>query len=227
MSQKGASSKTPTARSTTKVTGAIINKRIGKKSRDRVLTLVKRKGVIRPRDLEPLGINRMVLVRLTEEGVLERVGWGLYKLSEADPLGAPDLVLVSARVHQAVIGLVSALDHHGLTTEIPRVVDVLLPRGMSAPRLNHPPLRVFWASGPSYSEGIEKVRLDGVSTRVTTPAKTVADCFKFRSRVGLEVALEALKTGLSQNIFTSAQFARHAKTDRVLTLTRPYLDCLA
>ena len=171
-------------------------------------------------------MHRMILTRLTEEGLLERVGRGLYRLSDAAPMGDPDLVLVAARVPQAVIGLVTALERHGLTTEIPRAVDVLLPKNMRRPTLEHPPLRVFSTSLDSIGEGVATSKLDGVSVRMTNPAKTVADCFKYRRRVGLEVALEALKEGLVTRAFSPATFAKYAKRNRVLSFVRPYLESL-
>ena len=197
------------------------------RDRDAVLKIARRLGLVRPCDLRELNIQRMVLTRLTEEGVLERVGRGLYRLSDAVPMGDPDLVLVAARSSQAVIALVTALDRYGLTTEIPRAVDILLPRSARPPAMDHPPLRVFTASEESVSKGVVKTKLDGVTIRMTNPAKTVADCFKYRSRVGLEVALEALREGLAQRAFTPATFAKYAKMNRVLSFVRPYLESMS
>ncbi len=198
-----------------------------KGDRDRVLEIARRLGLVRPRDLRDLNIQRMVLTRLTAEGVLERVGRGLYRLSDAAPMGDPDLVLVAARASQAVIGLVTALDRHGLTTEIPRAVDILLPRSARPPVMDHPPLRVFTTSEELVSKGVLRTKVDGVTIRMTNPAKTVADCFKYRSRVGLDVALEALKEGLAQRAFTPATFAKYAKMNRVLSFVRPYLESMS
>ncbi len=195
--------------------------------RDRVLALAQQQGLVRPRDLQRLTIHRMVLTRLTEEGSLERVGRGLYRLSDAAPMGDPDLVLVAAQVPHAVIGLVTALERHGLTTEIPRTVDILLPRGVRPPSIEYPPLRVFTTSEKAVRTGVVKTKLDGVQVRMTNPAKTVADCFKFRRRVGIEVALEALREGLQTRAFRPAAFAKYAKTNRVLTFVRPYLESMA
>ena len=197
------------------------------RTRREVLALARRRGVIGPSDLRELGLHRMVLTRLTDEGLLERVGRGLYRLAGAEPLGSPDLVLVAARVSRAILGLVTALNHYGLTGEIPRAIDVLLPRGQSRPSIDHPPLRLFWASGDSYSKGVVKTELDGVPVRITSAAKTVADCFKFRRRVGLDVALEGLREGLGQGRFTAAEFGSAARIDRVFGVARPYLESLA
>lgn len=155
-----------------------------------------------------------------------RVGWGLYRLTNAEPMGAPDVVLVSARVPGAVIGLVSALSQYGLTLEIPKTVDLLLPRGMASPKMDYPPLRLFRASGDSFDQGITAIDLDGARVPITTPAKTVADCFKFRSRVGKDIALEALREGLNKKRFTPAEFGAAAKVDRVLAVVRPYVESL-
>jgi len=197
------------------------------KSRDRIVALARRQALIRPRDLSDLKLHRMLLTRLTDEGVLERVGRGLYRLADAAPMGAPDIVLVAARVPQVVIGLVTAMEYHGLTTEIPRAVDILLPRKMRPPVMDHPPLRVFSASESCFREGVVRTKIDGIPVRMTSPAKTVADSFKFRRRVGLEVALEALREGLVQRMFTPAKFAKFAKTNRVLSFVRPYLESMS
>lgn len=196
-------------------------------NRDRVLALAQEQGLIGPRDLQGLKIHRMVLTRLTEEGSLERVGRGLYRPSDAVPMGDPDLVLVAARAPHAVIGLVTALERHGLTTEIPRSVDILLPRSVRPPTMEYPPLRVFTSSEATVRNGVTKAKIDGVQVRMTNPAKTVADCFKFRRRVGLEVALEALREGLRTRAFSLAVFAKYAKANRVLTFVRPYLEAMA
>jgi len=197
------------------------------RDRDRVLDLARRLGLVRPRDLRDLNLHRMVLTRLTAEGLLERVGRGLYRLSDSAPMGDPDLVLVAARAPRAVIGLVTALERHGLTTEIPRTVDILLPRNARPPAMDHPPLRVFTTSEESISKGVVRAKLDGVTVRMTNPAKTVADCFKFRRRVGLEVALDALREGLAQRVFGPATIAKYAKMNRVLSFMRPYLESMS
>lgn len=194
---------------------------------ERVLDLARRQGLVRPRDLVDLDIHRMVLTRLTEAGVLVRMGRGVYRLSDAGPMGDPDLALVATKVPQAVIGLVTALVHHGLTTEIPRAVDILLSRKTRQPALDDPPLRVFTAPEGSIREGAVKSKVDGVAVWISGPAKTVADCFKYRSRVGLDVALEALKKGLAQRAFSPATFAKYAKMNRILAFARPYLESMS
>lgn len=125
-----------------------------------------------------------------------------------------------------MLGLVTALSHHGLTDEIPKWVDLLLPRDTPRPRIEYPPLRLFWASAVSHQHGVDVLDLDGVKVRMTSPAKTVADCFKYRGRVGLDLAIEALRSGLSSGAFTPAEFMDAAEVDRVARVVRPYLDAL-
>jgi predicted transcriptional regulator of viral defense system len=191
-----------------------------------VLDLVAKKGLVRPSDLKDLGVHRMVLTRLVAEGLLERINRGVYRLADAEPLGAPDLVLVATRVPAGVLGLVTALSHYGLTDEIPKRIDVLLLRSTPPPRIEYPPLRLFWASKASHQQGVEVLDLDGVEVRMTSPAKTVADCFKYRGRVGLDIALDALKSGLASRAFSPAELLAAAEVDRVARVVRPYLDML-
>jgi predicted transcriptional regulator of viral defense system len=166
------------------------------------------------------------LYGLTDAGILERVSRGVYRLAALPPLADPDLVTVAARVPKAVIALVSALHFHGLTTEIPHEVSIALPRGTARPRLDWPPLRVVWLSGTMFMSGIEVHERDGVRLRVYEAAKTVADCFRFRNRLGIDVAVEALRTGLEERRFTPADIMRAASTCRVDRIVRPYLEAL-
>lgn len=125
-----------------------------------------------------------------------------------------------------MIAVVSALHFHGLTTEIPHAVSIALPKGTSRPRLAWPPLRVYWFSGGLYTEGIETHVRDGVTLKVYGAARTVADCFRLRRRLGIEVAVEALRTGLEERIFTPAEIMRVAQVLRVAGVVRPYLEAM-
>ena len=183
-------------------------------------------GVLRTTQALEAGAHPRDLYALRDAGLLERVSRGVYRLAELPPLSEPDLVTVAARVPKAVIALVSALHFHGLTTEIPHEVSIALPRGTVRPRLDWPPLRVYRLSGMMFTSGIEAHERDGVSVRVYGPAKTVADCFKFRNQLGVDVALEALRTGLSERRFTPADILRVAKICRVDRIVRPYLEAM-
>jgi predicted transcriptional regulator of viral defense system len=183
-------------------------------------------GMLRTTQALRAGVHQRDLYALRDAGVLESVSRGVYRLAELPPLAEPDLVTVATRVPKAVIALISALHVHGLTTEIPHEVSIALPRGTARPRLDWPPLRVYRISGAMFSSGIETHERDGVAIRVYGAAKTVADCFKFRSRIGSDVALEALRTGLTERKFTPAQILRAAKLCRVERVMRPYLEAL-
>lgn len=183
-------------------------------------------GVLRTSEALREGVHPRDLYALRDAGELERLSRGVYRLAELPPPANPDLVTLAARVPKAVIALISALDFHGLTTEIPHAVTIALPRGTARPRLDWPPLRVHWFSGTMFTSGIETHEQDGMALRVYDAAKTVADCFRFRNRIGVQVGLEALKTGLGERTFTPAEVLRAAKTCRVDRIIRPYLEAL-
>lgn len=183
-------------------------------------------GVLRTAQVLRAGVHPRDLYTLRDAGLLETVSRGVYRLADLPPLAEPDLITVAARVPRAVIALISALHFHGLTTEIPHEVSIALPRGTARPRLEWPPLRVFWLSGAMFTSGIQAHERDGVRLRVYGPAKAVADCFKFRNRLGIDVAVEALRTGLENRNFTPAEILRMATTCRVDRIVRPYLEAL-
>jgi predicted transcriptional regulator of viral defense system len=183
-------------------------------------------GVLRTTQALQAGVHRRDLYALRDAGILQRVSRGVYRLADLPPLAEPDLVTVAARVPKAVIALVSALHFHGLTTEIPHEVSIALPRGTVRPRLDWPPLRVYRFSGTMFTAGIETHERDAVKVRVYGAAKTVADCFRFRNRLGTDVALEALRTGLGERRFTPAEVLRMAKICRVDRIVRPYLEAV-
>jgi predicted transcriptional regulator of viral defense system len=147
-------------------------------------------------------------------------------MADLPPLAEPDLVTVALRVPKAVITLVSALHFHGLTTEIPHEVSIALPKGTSRPALDWPPLHVYWLSGAMFTSGIETHVRDGVRLRVYGAAKTVADCFRFRSRLRIDVPVAALRTAIEERRITPAELIRAARTCRVERVVRPYLESL-
>jgi predicted transcriptional regulator of viral defense system len=183
-------------------------------------------GMLRTGQALRVGVHQRDLYALRDAGDLESLSRGVYRLAELPPLADPDLVTVATRVPRAVIALISALHLHGLTTQIPHHVNIALPRGMARPRLDWPPLRIYRMSGAMFTSGIETHQRDGVPIRVYGAAKTVADCFKFRSRIGVDVALEALRTGLAEHKFTPAQIVRAARLCRVDAVIRPYLEAV-
>ena len=191
-----------------------------------LLAFEKAGGVLRTSEALRLGIHPRTLYGLRDQGLLERVSRGVYRLSDLAPLGDPDLVRVALRVPKSVVCLISALDFHGLTAEIPHEVQIALPRGTKEPRVKQPPIRVFRFSEAAYREGIETHRVDGIDVRIYGPAKTVADCFKFRNKIGLDVALQALRSGVEEQRFRPAELMKFARVCRVQDIVRPYLEIL-
>lgn len=163
---------------------------------------------------------------MREQGIIERLGRGVYRFVDMPSLGNPDLVTVAMKVPKGVICLISALSYHEITTEIPHEVYLALPRGAEPPRLDYPPLRVFWFSGPAFEEGIENHDVDGIPVKVYNPEKTLADCFKYRNKIGLDVVLEALKFYRQRKRFRADDLMRFARICRVEKVMRPYVEVL-
>ncbi len=195
--------------------------------RTRALALFESKGgILRTKDALALGVHARTLYALRDEGTLEQISRGIHRLADLPPLTQPDLVTVALRVPAATICLISALDYHEITTQIPHEVHVALPKGTTTPRLDHPPLRVFRFSGPALTIGVESVDLDGIPVRIYGLAKTVVDCFRLRNRIGLDVALEALRLGMEKGLRPAdlLVIARKCGIARVMT---PYLEAMA
>ena len=183
-------------------------------------------GILRTSEALELGVHPRTLYKMRDSGLLERLARGLYRLADLAPLSNPDLVTVALKVPDGVICLVSALAFHELTTEIPHAVDVALQKGSPSPRLEHPPLRVFWFSGPAWREGVGTYQVDKIPVRITTPAKTVADMFKFRRQLGLDIALEALRAYRERDDFDVSELLHYACVCRVRTVMKPYLEVI-
>lgn len=194
----------------------------------RALDLVREAGVLRPRDLEEHGIARQYLRRLRDKGLLERPSRGLYTLPEAEVTEHHSLAEASKRVPNGIICLLSALRFHELTTQLPAEVWLALPPGAWTPKADHHPrLRVVRFSGQALTTGVEERVIDGVPVRIYGPAKTVADCFKCRNRIGVDVAIEALRDCLAQRRCSIDELWRYAKICRVASVMRPYLEMIA
>jgi predicted transcriptional regulator of viral defense system len=195
-------------------------------STEKLLAIVRNAGLIRAKDLAPLGIARVTLTRAVRTGQLERVGRGLYGLTTRSVSAHGTLAEVAKRVPNGVICLLSALRFHGLTTQAPFEVWVAIANKAAAPRLDYPPLRVVRFSGAALFEGVEQNIVDDVTVRVTSVARTVADCFKFRNKIGLDVALEALREAWREKRMTSDEIWHYARLCRVANVMRPYLESL-
>lgn len=186
----------------------------------------RHQGVLRTMQAIRLGVHPRTLYAMHENGTLEQMSRGLYRLTDLPPLGSPDLVAIAKLVPSGVVCLISALSLHGLTTEIPHEVNVALARGAQTPRIEHPPIRVFRFGGATYDEGIEVHEVDGCEVRVYSAAKTIADCFKFRNRLGVEVPIEGLKRYLALIGSSVDEVLGFARICRVESVMRPYLEAL-
>ena len=184
-------------------------------------------GVLRARALVEQGLSRYQIKEMADKGQLLHLGRGLYSLPNSPVTENHDLAQVAARVPHGVICLASALQFHGLTTQNPWRIHLMLRRGARPPHIEHPPLFLVYAGGESYSAGIEEHVVEGVRVRVTGVAKTIADCFKYRSKVGLDVALEALKQTLQEKRATRTEIRCYAQICRVENVMRPYLEALS
>jgi len=189
-----------------------------------ILDLAREKGIIRAEDVEAVGISRNYLYRMHKEGLLEKRAVGLYALQEAPVAENSSLAEVARRLPHAVVCLISALSYHEITTQIPHEIWLTIPRGSWRPDVEYPPLNLSYVSGPAYSFGIQEHVLNGVAVKIYSPAKTVADCFKFRNKVGLDVAIEALREAWRSRKVTMDELVEAARVDRVSKIMRPYLE---
>lgn len=191
-----------------------------------IKTFRNHSGLLRTQQAIDEGIAPRTLYQMRETGAILRESRGLYRLADTEPGEFYDLVQVALRIPKGVICLISALSFHGLTTQIPHQVYVSLPNDAEKPRLEYPPLRLFWLSPKTYLAGIEQYEFDGISVNIYGIEKTIADCFKFRNKVGLDVAIEALQIYKSQPNFNLSVLLDYSRIDRVERLMHPYLDML-
>ncbi len=192
----------------------------------RLIQLAERGTVIRPRELAAHRIPRVYLTRLVDAGSLRRLGRGLYVGSNARLSEHHELAEAAKRAPHAVVCLLSALQFHRLTTQAPREVWIAIGQKARRARVERPRLRIVHFSGSALSAGIEQHEIEGVSVRIYSPAKTVADCFKFRNKIGIDVALEALRDYRRTRKGTSDDLWRFAKICRVANVMRPYLESI-
>ena len=194
--------------------------------RNRVLKLARRNQGVTARELATTGIHRQVLSRLVEAGEVERIARGIYRLPEHPITEHHGLAVASATVPHGVVCLISALQFHELGTQLPHEIWLAIDRRARRPALKYPPLRIVRYSGAALTEGIEIHRLEGRSVRVYNVAKTLADCFKYRNKIGLDVALEALREAWRSRRFTMTDMHRYAGICRVQRVMQPYLEAL-
>jgi len=186
----------------------------------------KHGGQLRMSEAVRYGITRYMLYSLRDRGIIERISRGIYRLVELPPISNPDLVTVGLRFPNSVVCLVSALAFHDITTQIPHAVSVAFPKDSRVPSLDYPPIQVHKFSEEAYKSGIEEHLIDGVPIKVYNPEKTLADCFKFRNKIGMDVALEALKLYKKRRKFNPGELLEYARICRVENVMRPYLEAL-
>jgi predicted transcriptional regulator of viral defense system len=193
----------------------------------RALNVIRQLGIIRAADLEAQGIPRRRLYKLVGAGKVVREARGIYAASNHPYTADHALAQVAKRVPKGVICLLTALRFHELTTQLPADVWVALPEKARKPRLDYPRLRITRFSGLALSEGIETHRIEGVEVHIYSAAKTVADCFKYRNKVGIDVAVEALRDFSRRHRGQATELARFARICRVTRVMQPYLDAIA
>jgi len=194
--------------------------------RDRTLKLARRRQGVTSRELAAAGIHRQVLSRLVADGELERVARGLYRPPEQSISEHHGLAIAAAAVPHGVVCLLSALQYHGLGTQVPSEVWMAMDRRARRPALRYPPLRIVRYSGAALTEGVGSHVIEGRTVKVYNVAKTLADCFKYRNKIGLDVALEALREAWRAKRFTMDELDRYAAICRVQRVMRPYLEAL-
>lgn len=181
-------------------------------------------GQLRMSEAIEQGITRYMLYSLRDKGIIEQISRGVYRLVEMPSMSNPDLVTVSLRFPRAVICLVSALDYHDITTQIPRNISVAVNRGSRLPTLDYPPVRAYRFSDKAYRAGIDEHSVDGTTVKIYNPEKTLADCFKFRNKIGMDVVLEALKLYRERKRLNVEEIFRYARICRVEKVIKPYLE---
>ena len=191
-----------------------------------VLRLARKRTLLRARDVTQQGLPTIALTRLVQAGKLERVARGLYGLPCAEISEHRSLAEVSARVPRGVVCLLSALRVHEIGTQAPYEVWIAIPPHMVSPRLDQPAIRVVRMSDAALADGVDRLKIDGIDVPVFNAARTIVDCFRFRNKIGLDVALEALRDGWTQRKFTLDDLWRHATRGRVANVMRPYIEAI-
>ena len=194
--------------------------------KQQIMQLADASGIIRAKDLEATGIPRNYLYKMHKDGLLEKISVGLYSLPNALATEHSTIAEIAKRIPHAVICLVSALIYHELTTQLSPDIWIAVPKSSRKPNIKYPPINLTYISDPAYSFGIQEHIINGVPVKIYNPAKTVADCFKFRSKVGLDVAIEALRNVRRSRKTTMDELTKAAKVNRVLKIMMPYMEAI-
>lgn len=183
-------------------------------------------GVLNTQRAMQLGIHSRTLYTLRDDAILERLDRGLYRLADAKPLSNPDFVTVALKVPKGVICLISALAFHQMTTQIPHAIFLAIAANDQAPALRYPPLRLFWYSKTAFEDGAEAVDMDGTEVRIYSPERTLADCFKYRNKIGIDVCIETLNLYRRRGKMKLDKLENYAKLCRVERVMRPYMEAI-
>lgn len=184
-------------------------------------------GILNTAKAIKLGIHPKTLYNMRDQGVLEILSRGLYRLSESPQIFQPDLVIVSQKIPHAVICLISALSFHGITTQIPHKVDIAIPLKAHKSNVDYPPIQIYWYSEKNFLAGIEVHEIDGVDIRIYSLEKTLADCFKYRNKIGLDIAMEALRLYWQRKKINVSKLLEYAKICRCEKIIKPYIEMIA
>lgn len=197
-----------------------------KKSETQALSTIKEMGgTIRTKDVLNQGIHRRTLYYLRDQGLLTELSRGVYRLTN-EPISNPDLITIGTRVPQAVVCLISALSFHNITTQIPHQIYIAIPKDTTPPKIDTPPLSVHKFSGEALTTGIENHQIDGVQVKIYSIEKTLADCFKYRNKIGLDVCIEALKLYKARKKINVTDIIKYAKICRVYKIMTPHLESI-
>lgn len=203
------------------------NKPLSNSANQKALNTIREMGgTVRTTEAVQYGVHPRTLYQLRDSGDLQTLSRGVYRLSELDEPSEPDLVIIAKRIPRAVICLVSALAYHELTTQVPHTISIALPKGAETPRVTHPPIAVHRFSEEALNQGIETHQIDGVAVHVYCPEKTLADCFKFRNKLGMDIVLEGLKLYRSRKTVNVEQLMAYGRVCRVEKIMRPYLEAI-
>lgn len=184
-------------------------------------------GILNTAKAIRLGIHPETLYNMRDQGLLEPLSRGLYRLSECPEISQPDLIIITQKIPQGVICLISALSFHEITTQIPHRVDIAIPLKAHRPTTDYPPVRLFWYSEKNLLAGIEIHKVDGVDVRIYSAEKTLADCFKYRNKIGLDVSMEALRLYWQRKNRNISKLLEYAKICRCEKIIKPYIEMIA
>ncbi|MBY5836246.1 type IV toxin-antitoxin system AbiEi family antitoxin domain-containing protein [Rhizobium leguminosarum] len=192
----------------------------------RALDLLKARGILRLRDFKAEGIGPETVARLVREETVVRLARGVYQLSDASLEAAHTLAEASSVVPKGVVCLISALQFHELTLQMPSAVWMAIERTAWRPRIDYPRIRFVRFAGECLNEGVTRHRIEGIEVPVTDPARTIVDCFKYRNKIGLGIAMEGLREGLRHRRCTPDELWRHAQGARIWSVMRPYVEAM-